>query len=189
MFGSVPETLAEWRLQHPEGSPKSSLSNYYSGDGSLAKRHRISFIVFAATTVATLIAGWVVWMRIRRIRPVVVAEMDAARTQAANDIEDAEPKDELVDLGFSEASVVTPAGQEDLAPASPRGSRWRADSASSQIALLSPAGRARSGTTSTWMSSMYSPSMPHLPLGEPEDYFAEPVARARGDSLGRRGTF
>lgn len=85
--------LDEWRRTH-DGQP---LSVYYSGSDSTSKRKRISFCVFAATTLATLIAGWVVWMRIRRIRPLVVAEMEAKRLERARDLEEIEEaKEELV---------------------------------------------------------------------------------------------
>lgn len=71
VFGQTAGTIEEWQVDHPT----SDIADYYSGDSTLAQRHRISLIVFAVTTVATLFAGYIVWMRVRKIRPAVVQEV------------------------------------------------------------------------------------------------------------------
>ncbi|KAI5475730.1 hypothetical protein MNV49_000892, partial [Pseudohyphozyma bogoriensis] len=80
VFGQTGGTLEEWRKTHSEEVP---LSVYYDGKGTEAKRHRISLYVFAATTVATFFAAYIVWRRIRRIRPEVVREMEERKALEA----------------------------------------------------------------------------------------------------------
>lgn len=213
VYGHTSMPLDEWRRTH-DGQP---LSVYYSGSDSTSKRKRISFCVFAATTLATLIAGWVVWMRIRRIRPLVVAEMEAKRLERARDLEEIEEaKEELVSrplfsfgkriliiCHFSssqeQVEVVLPPNPSHwsvharatfLAPMSPGSESMYG----SQVGLLAP-GRNRSGTTSTAMSSLNSPSLPQLPFGKSGDlvdYFSleirGPGERPAEGALGRRGS-
>ncbi|KAM0755534.1 hypothetical protein T439DRAFT_320226 [Meredithblackwellia eburnea MCA 4105] len=214
IFGTVGLTLEEWRAKNDPSTP---LSEYYSGSSTVGKRHRISLIVFAATTLATLIALWIVWMRIRKIRPIVMAEMEARRQ--AEELENGggsagESKD---DLTLAEDAVipvtggggarrsgegrrdsvpmrnVTSAGLENgnvggdrLGPTASTKKRptFIAMNSSSSLfgstaALLGPGGgRSRSGTNAT-VSSLNSPSLPHLPLASDADYFS--LERGEGD--------
>jgi len=54
------------------------LNKYYS-----SQQTRISLIVFAITTLATLIAAYIVWQKARRIRPQVLADMEERRKAEA----------------------------------------------------------------------------------------------------------
>lgn len=61
--------------------PNEPDSAYYSADETAAQRRKISFIVFAATFLATLIAFVFIWMQIRKIRPVVAVAMEAKKLE------------------------------------------------------------------------------------------------------------
>ncbi|KAK4702512.1 hypothetical protein P7C70_g3718, partial [Phenoliferia sp. Uapishka_3] len=191
VFGNTGQTMEEWKLKHPAGT--TPLSDFYSGQGSQKQRHRISLIVFAATTLATLIAGWIVWMRIRRIRPFVIAEMEARRQTAARDLEEITTKEELVELD-AETAAQAPEMSDRVVPwlTSERGVLSRpalsSNGSGSQIRLLPWVGRDRSSTMSTDPYSLNSPSLPHLPLPDDVDYFSledTSGARPRSDSAHR----
>lgn len=127
-------------------------------------------------------------MKIRKIRPSVVADIEAKRLAR-----------ELALKGDS----ISPSTSEDALPATEmRATRTRPtfvtqnSSFGSQVALLPPPGygRSRAGTTSsrgTWASSaLSSPSLPHLPLSEvelEEGYFD--LEKGDGGPLERRGSY
>jgi len=94
------DTTVIKKNQNPDwntaGGPGVDLQRYH------AKNRKISLIVFAVTTLATIIAAYIVWIRARRIRPTVLVEMSARRQ--ANELQDEEssmpsvPKFELGQL-------------------------------------------------------------------------------------------
>lgn len=171
--------LEQWRHDHPT----TALSVYYSGAESASRRHNISLIVFAATTLSTVFAAMVIWMRVRKVRPFVLAEMAARKAAEAKAIaageedvgEEGIPLEELCD---SCVTIVT--RPTYLASPSTTGSR---------VALLA-GGRGRSGSN----SGFNSPSLPHLPLYSEasQDYFLSRVVVGDDKSevaSPRRGSF
>lgn len=172
VYGQSSEPIEVWRLRHPEESD----THYYSADATATQRRNISFIVFAATFFATLIAFVFIWMKIRQIRPSVIAAMEAHRLEVeARKAKgsDEEPEMDGIELddadaktGFSSSTTV-PVGLDH------RPSFVHRDSSvgtfSSQKGLLAKT------SASSNVLGQYSPSMPHLPLdreSEEEDYFA-----------------
>jgi hypothetical protein len=139
--------------------------------------------VFAATTFATILALWVVWRAMRKVRPFVIAEMEERARQLALHSADAE---ETSETGFDARKSLGMLASRGR----PEGSDW---SRASQIALLSsPHGsRSRADTLSKSSTGMNSPSMPHLPLSDEAllDYFnLEPEDKAREIDNSRRGS-
>ena len=68
-------SFEEWRNLFPNAPS----SRYYNGDDSASRRHKISLIVFAVTTLSTLFAAGVIYMRVRKVRPFVLKEMEQRR--------------------------------------------------------------------------------------------------------------
>ena len=68
-------SFEDWRLMFPNAPS----SRYYNGDDSASRRHKISLIVFAVTTLSTLFAAGVIYMRVRKVRPFVLKEMEERR--------------------------------------------------------------------------------------------------------------
>ena len=68
-------SFEDWRKLFPTAPS----SRYYNGDDSASRRHKISLIVFAVTTLSTLFAAGVIYMRVRKVRPFVAKEMEQRR--------------------------------------------------------------------------------------------------------------
>lgn len=129
---------------------------YYSAESSATERRNVSFVVFSVTFLATLIAFVFIWMQIRKIRPSVIADMEANRLQlelskSRNSEEDPESGSdviEMVDVDCKTGFTTPPIGLDHRASFIHR---------DSSLGL-----------------GQNSPSMPHLPLDREafdQDYF------------------
>lgn len=167
VFGQTAIPLDQWKKTH---SPGESLSDYYSGKSTEDKRHRISVLVFGVTILASLLAGYIVWQRVRKVRPFVVAEFEARRLERGDDVDDEKARENII---LDEAENRVP-DMVSLANANgssvrilSRPTMFQLGSTDSRTALLlSPAGRSRSNTVLSAASTLTSPSLPHLPIGE-----------------------
>ena len=61
------------------------LDKYYSKTST-----HVSLIVFAVTSLATIVAAWLVWIRARRLMPAVLEEMEGRRLMQIQEMEEAE---------------------------------------------------------------------------------------------------
>ena len=159
VFGQLPQVpIDEWIRTHP----LEKLSVYYSGADSAARRHHISLIVFAATTLSTVFAAIYVYLKARKVRPIVLAEFEAARIQQEKALEAGDEAIEDDSIQLEEMEIVSPR----VRPSFPSGSL-----SGLRVGVLQGGyGRGRS-------DSLNSPSAsaPHLPLyseaGTPGEYF------------------
>lgn len=175
--------------------PNEKDSVYYSADGSVVERRKISFIVFAATFLATFVAFMFIWMQIRKIRPSVVASMEAhrlaleAKLQNGETVSTSSEEDEGRNSGDEQEEVDSNDIEMSRSKLSfnntlldHRPSFVARDSAGSRLGLLSagqPLGRMSSNTASISSLGFMSPSLPHLPLdgnssgtNTPDEYFS-----------------
>jgi hypothetical protein len=147
---------------------------------------KVSLIVFAVTTLATLIAAYVVWIKARRLRPSILLEMEARRkldNQEMGEVLPLELQSPSLDLSgpssvgdasLERARTTVPAGVDagEDAARPPFAKPYSSSLADSTVSLLSSqytinqdlGGRSRSSTINTRnRSSTFLSRTPSLP--------------------------